>query len=117
MGRNGESVKFVLSIGFKTISNLPCVVSQIRLLFNRKNKTLRAVLMTKSVLKMLEDNKKTVMALHSDSDVIMDERPVQDCIEEILQKEMWKDKRAAKLDLDDFLELLSEFNEAGIHFS
>lgn len=92
--------------------------SQIRLLFNRKNKTLRAVLTTKSILKMLEENRKTVMSLRAeDSDIDMDERPVQDLIEEILRKECWKDKRASKLDLDEFLQLLSEFNEAGIHFS
>ena len=67
---------------------------------------------------MLEDNRKTVMSLRSaDSDVEMDERPVQDVIEEILQRVNWKDKRASKLDLDEFLQLLSEFNEAGIHFS
>ncbi|KAL7565083.1 hypothetical protein ACA910_005092 [Epithemia clementina (nom. ined.)] len=89
----------------------------IRLLFNRKNKTLRAVLTTKSVIKMLDENRKTVMALRSDSDAHMDDRPVQTIIEEILQKDQWKDKRASKLDLDDFLELLFEFNECGIHFS
>lgn len=87
----------------------------IRLLFNRKNKTLRAVLMTKSVLKMLEDNRKTIMALNSDMD--MDQRPVQEIIEEIVSREPWKDQRASKLDLDSFLQLMSEFNDAGIHFS
>mmetsp|Transcript_17008 Transcript_17008/g.35153 ORF Transcript_17008/g.35153 Transcript_17008/m.35153 type:complete len:89 (-) Transcript_17008:372-638(-) len=87
----------------------------IRLLFNRKNKTLRAVLMTKSVLKILEDNRKTIMALNSDMD--MDQRPVQEIIEEIVSREPWKDQRASKLDLDSFLQLMSEFNDAGIHFS
>ena len=41
---------------------------------------------------------------------------VQDVIEEILEQERWKGQRASKLDLDDFLTLLSEFNAAGIHF-
>jgi len=31
--------------------------------------------------------------------------------------EQWKDKRASKLDLDDFLALLAEFNKRGIHFA
>jgi len=87
----------------------------IRILFNRKNKTLRAVLTTKSVLKMLEENRKTVVALNGDVD--MELRPAQEIIEEILQNEPWKDARASKLDLDAFLQLMSEFNEAGIHFS
>jgi hypothetical protein len=46
----------------------------------------------------------------------VDARPVQEIVEEILEKEQWKGQRASKLDLDDFLQLLSEFNEAGIHF-
>ena len=37
-------------------------------------------------------------------------------IEDILDKEPWKGQRASKMDLDDFLQLLSEFNDAGIHF-
>merc|ERR1711937_843408 len=35
----------------------------IRLLFNRKNKTLRAVLNTKATLKLLEENRKTLRSL------------------------------------------------------
>ena len=93
----------------------------IRLLFNRKNKTLRAVLMTKSVLKLLEENRKTMMALNrvtkgNDDDDGMESRPIEEILEEILSRDAWKNQRAAKLSLDDFLQLLSEFNEAGIHF-
>lgn len=44
------------------------------------------------------------------------QRSVQDVIEGILEQERWKGQRASKLDLDDFLTLLSEFNAAGIHF-
>jgi len=44
-------------------------------------------------------------------------RPVEDIIEEVTNKEEWKGKRASKLDLDDFLSLLAEFNSKGIHFS
>jgi 18S rRNA (adenine1779-N6/adenine1780-N6)-dimethyltransferase len=87
----------------------------IRLLFNRKNKTLRSVLSTKAVFKLLEDNRKTVQALHPDK--ILDDRPIQVLLEEICDRERWKGVRASKLDQDDFLQLLTEFNEAGIHFS
>jgi len=90
------------------------------LLFNRKNKTLRAGLTTKSVLKLLEGNRKTVQSLRAsggDGDATMDDRSVSEIVEGILEQEQWKGQRASKLDLDDFLQLLSEFNEAGIHFS
>ncbi len=86
--------------------------------------------MTKSVLKLLEDNRNTVRALKREVGGAMEmeqddarlntyggDRPVQDVVEDILARESWKDKRASKLGLDDFLQLLSEFNEAGIHFS
>ena len=69
---------------------------------------------TKSVLKLLEDNRKTLKALNSQME--MDERPIQEIVEGILDREPWKGQRASKLDIDDFLQLLSEFNEAGIHF-
>jgi 18S rRNA (adenine1779-N6/adenine1780-N6)-dimethyltransferase len=99
----------------------------IRLLFNWKNKSLRAVLNTKSVHKLLEENGNTVRFLQSqqqkkkgdseDVDVAMDERPVAEILDEILEQPNWKDRRASKLDLDDFLTLLAQFNQAGIHFS
>jgi 18S rRNA (adenine1779-N6/adenine1780-N6)-dimethyltransferase len=110
---------------------------QIRLLFNRKNKTLRACLLTKSVMKLLEENRSTALSLQQgkgqpqssaqnggvgDDAVMMasaeDEhvRPVQEVVEEILRQERWANQRASKLDLDDFLQLLADFNGAGIHF-
>ena len=80
---------------------------------------------TKSVIKLLEDNRKTMQALlqttNNDSQQSMmetenDTRPIVEIVEGILEREPWKGQRAAKLDIDDFLQLLSEFNEAGIHF-
>jgi 18S rRNA (adenine1779-N6/adenine1780-N6)-dimethyltransferase len=98
---------------------------QIRLLFNRKNKTLRSVLNTKSVIKLLEENRKTVQSLKNDggAQAPMDDdgdekdKSVGDILEEITGREPWKGQRASKMDQDDFLQLLSEFNQAGIHFS
>ncbi len=99
----------------------------VRLLFNRKNKTLRSVLLTKPTIKMLEENRRTHLSLNNngkssksnmDNDEQMtDEKGVQDIIEEVLSKEEWNGKRASKLDLDDFLSLLAEFNSRGIHFA
>jgi len=88
----------------------------IRLLFNRKNKTLRAVLMVKATIKMLEENIRTHAALNG---TMLDESMrVEDIIEEVVgEMSQWAGKRAAKLDLDDFLQLLAEFNKRGIHFA
>mmetsp|Transcript_12639 Transcript_12639/g.15930 ORF Transcript_12639/g.15930 Transcript_12639/m.15930 type:complete len:330 (+) Transcript_12639:126-1115(+) len=88
----------------------------VRLLFNRKNKTLRSVLMTKATIKMLEENRRTQAALMKQE--VMDEGvTVEQIIEEVVGMEKWNGKRAAKLDLDEFLDLLAEFNKRGIHFA
>ena len=70
---------------------------------------------------MLENNRKTHQALQKKEDQMSDdhgaeEKSIKDILEEILEKEPWKGQRASKMDLDDFLQLLSEFNDAGIHF-
>ena len=106
--------------------------------FNRKNKTLRSVLMTRSVLKLLEENRNTVRSLQqpsssttttttsattsrTDHRMVMahesNERTIPEIMEDILEQEQWRNQRASKLDLDDFLSLLVEFNSHGIHFS
>jgi len=88
----------------------------IRLLFNRKNKTLRSVLMTKPTIKMLDENMRTQRALNGAS-MNTDNKTADQIIEDVVAMEQWKDKRASKLDLDDFLALLAEFNKRGIHFA
>lgn len=60
---------------------------------------------------------------NDDNDNVMDEEDqnveesVADILERILAKEEYKDKRARNMDLDEFLQLLADFNEAGIHFA
>lgn len=95
----------------------------IRLLFNRKNKTLRSVLMTKSTLQLLENNRNTHRSLQQqkrkdamEEEDENDNRSIKEILEAILGKEPWAGQRASKMGLDDFLQLLSEFNDAGIHF-
>lgn len=87
----------------------------IRLLFNRKNKTLRSVLMTKATLKLLEQNRQTLKSLEGQMET-SDEK-VRDILERIFSQPRYKDKRARNLDLDDFLQLLADFHQEGIHFS
>jgi 18S rRNA (adenine1779-N6/adenine1780-N6)-dimethyltransferase len=94
----------------------------VRLLFNRKNKTLRSVLMTKPTIKMLEENRRTHLSLNTDSkkdgdDEMKDTQSIEQIIEEVTGKEEWVGRRSSKLDLDDFLSLLADFNSRGIHFA
>ena len=96
----------------------------VRLLFNRKNKTLRSGLMVKATIKMLEENRRTHASLKGADggadgmDDIDMERGIEEIIEEVVGKgSKWEGKRAAKLDLDDFLTLLAEFNKRGVHFA
>ena len=93
--------------------------------------------MTKATLKLLEDNRSTFRSLQqqqqqhrsssgSGKGSIVDEKmdyddkedeSIASVIERILSKEEYKDKRARSLGLDDFLQLLADFNSAGIHFA
>ena len=93
-------------------------------------------------MKLLEDNRQTLKSLaagvihttkkkhkkintkngNDDDDNVMEEdkdeeESVVDILERILSKDEYKDKRARNMDLDDFLQLLADFNEAGIHFA
>ena len=62
---------------------------------------------------MMKDENEGNDAMDNENDT----KSIQQILEEVTTGEKWKDKRASKLDLDDFLELLSEFNERGIHFA
>ena len=75
---------------------------------------------------MLNENRRTHLSLAketnkerdaSDMDMESDEQSVEHIIEEVVGQEKWAGKRAGKLDLDDFLTLLAEFNTRGIHFA
>ena len=67
-------------------------------------------------MKLLEDNRRTLQSLDPDK-IIDDGRSIQNIVEGILEQEPWKGQRASKLGLDEFLQLLQDFNQAGIHFS
>ena len=91
----------------------------VRLLFNRKNKTIFSVLNNKNTFKLLEDNMKTAAALEGKGkregmDEVID---VKSIVVEVCEMEKYKDKRVTRLDIDDLLGLLAEFNKRGIHFS
>ncbi|KAG6971916.1 hypothetical protein JG688_00004231 [Phytophthora aleatoria] len=87
----------------------------IKIIFNRKNKTLHSCFVTKSVLKILEENYKTYCSLNNElpeGDIDMKKK-----VEEVLSFEEFGSKRGAKMDQDDFLLLLERFNANKIHFS
>ncbi|KAL1919886.1 uncharacterized protein VTP21DRAFT_1818 [Calcarisporiella thermophila] len=90
-----------------------------RIVFSRKNKTLAANFKSDPVLKMLEQNYKTYCATHDMmvEDALDMKSKVMAVLEGVIVgNESAAQSRAAKLDLDDFLRLLSAFNDANIHF-
>lgn len=67
---------------------------------------------------MLNENMRTQRALNNNNAMADEgEKGADEIIEEVVGMEQWKDKRANKLDLDDFLALLAEFNKRGVHFA
>lgn len=142
----------------------------VRILFNRKHKTLRAILTTKSVMQILDENMRTHKSLAGDGGGVSEEATgmevngndgndmhknknmysaaslgmmsldttetieemesedvsggggsryaeVKAIVEEVLDSEGFMLKRAATMEIDDFLCLLAAFNTRGIHFS
>jgi 18S rRNA (adenine1779-N6/adenine1780-N6)-dimethyltransferase len=117
----------------------------IRMVFNRKHKTLHAILTVKSILIILEQNYKTYLSLHNTNNnncssssssskrtsksantsnnnssniMIVDEViDMKSIVEEVLNTTGYSTQRAAKMDINDFLCLLAAFNEKGIHFT
>ncbi|CAF0739635.1 unnamed protein product [Brachionus calyciflorus] len=86
-----------------------------RIAFNRKNKTLGAEFKSTNVLNLLEKNFKIHCSLNNKP--IPDSFDMKTKIEEILSKNNFAEKRARTMDIDDFLQLLHDFNSEGIHFS
>ena len=86
----------------------------VRLAFSRKNKTIGAIFRQKSVLTMLESNYKTFCSLNNIT--ADDENTFRDKFHKLLETCEYSSSRSSKLDMDDFLKLLSIFNENGIHF-
>ena len=89
----------------------------VRICFNRKNKTLRSVLITKTVMSMLETNYRTFCSLNNQ---MLDDGPLVptmlERVEAVLEQTEMIKCRAAKMGVDDFLKLLNGFNSVGIHF-
>ncbi|KZT05276.1 rRNA adenine dimethylase [Laetiporus sulphureus 93-53] len=86
-----------------------------RIVFGRRNKVVHANFQAKGVMEMLERNWNTWASMNDVK--IEDNVNIKQKVEEVLDETRFKDSRAAKMDIDDLLKLLSAFHDAGIHFA
>ncbi|QRW08039.1 rRNA (adenine-N6,N6)-dimethyltransferase [Ceratobasidium sp. AG-Ba] len=86
-----------------------------RILFSRRNKTAHANFQAKGVMELLEKNFRTWCA--EKQQTVPEEFNIRNEVESILENTGFKENRAAKMDIDDLLKLLSAFHEKGIHFA
>ena len=75
-------------------------------------RTQRALNSTSSNNNNNNNSTTTTTTTMTDNDNEQEEKNAEEIIEEVVGMEQWKDKRANKLDLDDFLALLAEFNKS-----
>ncbi|KAK0455449.1 S-adenosyl-L-methionine-dependent methyltransferase [Desarmillaria tabescens] len=86
-----------------------------RIIFSRRNKTIHGNFMAKGVIDMLEKNWRTWC---SETDrIIEDNVDMKAKIEAVLEETGNTENRAAKMDVDDLLKLLSAFHDIGVHFA
>ena len=95
----------------------------VRLCFSRKNKTLRAIFNNRHVMELLQKNYATYLALHPSTTTAggsrqaLSEAEVKERVLGLLESGEWSDKRASKMEQEEFVGLLAAFNEAGFHFT
>lgn len=87
----------------------------VRICFSRKNKTIGASFKFTKVLEVLEKNYRVHCSLKNIP--IPDDFNVKDKVVGLLREAGFEEKRARSMSIDDFIELLKLFNEAGIHFT
>ncbi|KAK0225660.1 S-adenosyl-L-methionine-dependent methyltransferase [Armillaria fumosa] len=86
-----------------------------RIIFSRRNKTIHGNFMAKGVIDMLEKNWRTWC---SETDrIVEDNVDMKAKIEGVLEETGNTENRAAKMDVDDLLKLLSAFHDIGVHFA
>jgi len=90
----------------------------LRIVFNRKNKTLSAIFKNKNVLAVLLSNYKMFLAARNQEvPATLGLVEFKANVSKMLEDAEINTRRAAKMDLDDFLKLLLLFNNKGIHFT
>jgi 18S rRNA (adenine1779-N6/adenine1780-N6)-dimethyltransferase len=87
----------------------------IKACFSRKNKTLGAIFRNKTTLKHLEQNYHSALALHNQkADDALDFKAL---VLDVLQQSGFSERRAAKLEIDDFMTLLKMLNDHHVYFA
>ncbi|KAK0242033.1 S-adenosyl-L-methionine-dependent methyltransferase [Armillaria nabsnona] len=86
-----------------------------RIIFSRRNKTIHGNFMAKGVIDMLEKNWRTWCS--ETNRIIEDNVDMKAKIEGVLEETGNTENRAAKMDVDDLLRLLSAFHDIGVHFA
>ncbi|KAL1939012.1 hypothetical protein VTO73DRAFT_11165 [Trametes versicolor] len=86
-----------------------------RIIFGRRNKHIHANFQAKGVLEMLESNWKTWASVNDV--MIEDDFNFKEKVDQVLLDTGFSESRAAKMDINDLLKLLSAFHDAGIHFA
>lgn len=84
----------------------------IQLLFNRPNKTCRALLTKKKTIATMDENRKRYYALFKKEPT----DDISDVIEKILSDTLLHDSRPSNMTIDDFVNLFLQFNKHNIHF-
>lgn len=87
----------------------------LRIVFNRKNKTIGAAFRQSNILELLKKNYLVHCSLNNIT-VKEDELDIKEMVENILKEKDFTDRRARTMDIDDFLQLLCLFNAKGFHF-
>merc|ERR1712072_1544588 len=86
-----------------------------RIAFVRKNKTLGAAFHQTGVLLLMEKNYKIKCSVRNET--VPEDFDIRTKVDDVLSSIEFKEKRARKMDIDDFMKLLHAFNAAGIHFA
>ena len=86
----------------------------LRIVFIRKNKTLKSIFNQKNVTDLLEKNYKIYCEVNNQ--VIEQDCSVKKMIETILKENNFEKKRAKNMNIDEFLLLQCSFNAKGFHF-
>ncbi|GFO37154.1 rRNA adenine n(6)-methyltransferase [Plakobranchus ocellatus] len=86
----------------------------VRICFSRKNKTIGASFRFTKVLEVLEKNYRVSCSVKNIP--VPSDFNVKDRVMQLLQDGNFEQRRARSMSIDDFIELLNLFNEAGFHF-
>ncbi|KDE02818.1 dimethyladenosine transferase [Microbotryum lychnidis-dioicae p1A1 Lamole] len=86
-----------------------------RICFGRRNKIIRSNFTAKGVEEMLESNHKAWCA--ENDQMIEDGFKISTLLAKVLEESGFAEQRAAKMDVDDFLKLLTIFHKYHLHFA